>query len=112
MGVLGAVDLVEETGLAEAELERAELAGEEVDDGRDVWWRDENGVDAVDDTVGAEDVDGHQPGVEVDRGSLQRDAHGQTLLVAEKLLWLVKCGDGVAVEDASGRVEVIADMVE
>jgi len=110
--VFGAVDLVEETGLAETEFKSAELAGKEIYDLSDVWWRNEDRVDAVDDAVCAEDVDRYQPAVEVDGGSLQCDPNGQALLVAEVLLGLVKGGDGVAVKDTASWVEVVGDMVQ
>lgn len=63
--VLGAVQLVENPGFREGELERAEFAGEERDDGCDGRRGDEDGVDPVDHAVGAEDVDGDELGVEV-----------------------------------------------
>jgi hypothetical protein len=109
--VLGAVQLVEETGLAKTKLESAELAGQEVDDRSDVGWRDEDGVDAMDDAVCAEDVDSDQPAVEVDGRALKSDADSQALLVSEVVLGLVKSGDSVAVEHTAGWVEVVRDVV-
>jgi hypothetical protein len=98
--------------LAEAELQRAELAGKQVDDRCNVWWGHENGIKAVDHAVCAEDVDGHDAGVEVDGRALERDAHSEALVVAELLGRLEQGGDGVGVEDAAGGVEVRADVVE
>jgi hypothetical protein len=112
VGVLGVVQLVEEAGLAEAEFKCAELAGKQVDDRCDVWRWDEDGVDAVDHAVCAEDVDGDDAGVEVDRRALERDAHSEALVVAELVGRLEQGGDGVGVEDAAGGIEVRADVVE
>jgi hypothetical protein len=112
VGVLGVIQLVEETRLAEAELQRAELAGKQVDDRCNVWWGHENGIKAVDHAVCAEDVDGDDAGVEVDRRALERDAHSEALVVAELLGRLEQGGDGVGVEDAAGGIEVRADVVE
>lgn len=56
-GVGRFLDVFEETRLLEAELEGGELAGEERDDFCGGWWREEDGIDAVDDTVGSELMD-------------------------------------------------------
>jgi hypothetical protein len=112
MRVLGAVQLVEQARLSETELQCAELAREQVDDGCDVGGRHEDRVDAVDNAVCGEDVDGNEAAVEVYGGALEGDAHGETLGVAEVMGWLVECGDGVAAEDAAGGVEVVGDVVE
>lgn len=80
---MGAVELFQETGLLEAELEGGEFGGEQLDYGEDVGWGEDDGVDAVDYAVCAElsgvlvlcfgkgeentyDVDSNNAGVEVD----------------------------------------------
>ena len=90
MRIFGAVELVEEPRFGEAELEGAEFAGQERDDGGDGGGRDEERVDAVDYAVGAEDVDGDELAVEVDGGAFEGYADGEALRVAEVLLGLKK----------------------
>ena len=50
----GVVDGFEEAGLGQAELESAELSGKELDDFGGFWRWDEEAVNSVDNTVGAE----------------------------------------------------------
>lgn len=112
MWVVGAVQLLKQPCLAEAKFESAELSGQEVDDGCNIWWWDEDRVDAMDYAVGGEDVDSDEAAVEVDGWALERYAHSKTLLVAEELLRFIQSWDGVAVEHTAGWVEVIRDMVQ
>lgn len=109
---IGVIQFLEETSLAETELERAELAGKEVDDGGDIGGWDEDAVDAVDDAVGGEDVDGDEARVEVYGWAFEGHADGEALCVAEVLGGRVECGDGVAVENAAGGVGLVDDVVE
>lgn len=97
MWVIGAVDFVPKSSLAESKFKGAELTGKQIDDGSDVGWRDKDGVDPVNNTVRTEDVDGYQSGIEVDGRSLKSYTDGKTLLVTEILLWRVQSWNGVAV---------------
>jgi hypothetical protein len=112
MWVVGVVQFVEQTSLAETELERAELARQEVDDSGNIGRWDEDAINAVDHAVGGKDVDGDKARVEVDRWALECDADGEALCVAEVLGGCIKRGDGVAVEHAAGGVEVFDNVVE
>ena len=81
------VELLEQAGLMERKLKSAELPRQKFNDGSNLWRRDENRVNTVDNTVSAKDVDGYELAVEVDGGASQSDANSQALLVT-KLLWL------------------------
>ena len=111
MGIIGVVDLLEHAGLMKGKFKSAELPGKKFNNGSNLGRRDENGVNTVDNAVSAKDVDGHQLAVEVDGRTSQSDADSQALLVA-KLLGLEQSGNGVAVQDTVGRIEVRADMVQ
>lgn len=52
--MIGAVEEIKETSLAETELKSGELGWQEVDDLDHTWRREDEAVNAVDDTVGAE----------------------------------------------------------
>ena len=75
--VVGGVNHIEKASLAEAELEGGELAGKKIDDGGDIWRWQDDGVNTVDDTIGTEDVDGDNAGVEVDGQASQTDVESQ-----------------------------------
>lgn len=111
--VVGGVDHVEKTRLAETKLESRELAREQVDDGGHVWRRQDNGVNAVNDTVGTKDVDGYNPCVEVDRQSVKSDVERETLRLrlAGEVVTLEEGGDSVGGQDTAGRVKVLDDVV-
>jgi len=65
-GVLSGVKHIIQTCLSKTQNEGGKLGGEEVDDLEHARWRDDDAVDAVDDAVSAEDVDGDDAAVEVD----------------------------------------------
>jgi len=111
--VLGSVERLEETSLAKTELQSAELAWEEVDDGDDVWWWDNDAVNTVNHTVGREDVDGNDAAVEVDSQAAQADLEGNTLRLGlrRKVVALEQCRCGMGLEDTLGWVEAINDVV-
>lgn len=82
-----------------------------MDDIDGFWWGEEQAVYAVNYTVGAENVDGDDAGVEVDGEAFEGDLGGEALgLRAEGFLG-VEGGDGPGDEDAAGGVEVRRDMV-
>lgn len=56
----GVFDDFEEIGLLKSEEEGRELAGKERDDLGGGWWGEEDGVDAVDHTIGSELLDGQR----------------------------------------------------
>lgn len=95
MRVLCTVHLVEDVCLLQRKFKGTELAREQVDDGGDAGGRQEDGINAVNDAVGAEDVDGYKTAVEVDRGALERDANSEALRVSEVLTGCVQGWDGV-----------------
>lgn len=111
--VVGGVDHVEETGLAETKLKSRELAREQVDDGGNVGRRQDDRVDAVDDTVGAKDVDGDDSSVEVDRQPIQSDMERETLRLrlASEVVALEEGGNCVGGQHTAGRVKVLDDVV-
>jgi hypothetical protein len=112
MRVVGVVQLVKQTSLAETKFERAELARQEVDDSSNIGRRDENAVETVNHAVGGEDVDGDEACVKVDRWALKRDTDGEALCVPKVLGGRVERGNGVAMEYAAGGVEVVDDVIE
>jgi hypothetical protein len=111
--VVGSVDHVEETSLAEAELEGGELARKKVNDGGDVGRRQDEGVHAVDDTVGTENVDGNNAGVEVDGQASEADVESKTLRLglASEVFTLEQCGYSVGEQHTLGRIEVLDNVV-
>jgi hypothetical protein len=111
--VVGGVDHIEQTGLAKTKLKSRELTREQVDDGGNVGWRQDDGVNAVNDTVGAEDVDGDDSSVEVDRQSIQSDVERETLRLrlAGEVVALEEGGNGVGGQHTAGRVKVLDDVV-
>jgi len=82
--VVGGVELLKETSLAETELKGGELGWEEVDDLDNVWWWDQEGVNTVNDTVRTENVDSNNAAVEVQGKAPEGDLDGKSLW-----LWLV-----------------------
>ena len=111
--VVGGVDQIEETSLAETKLKGGELARKEINDGGNARrWQDER-VNAVNDTVGTEDVDGDHAGVEVDSQSSQTDVEGKALGpgFASKVFTLKESRHGVSDKHTLGRVEVLDDVV-
>ena len=93
----GIVQGGDQPGLCKAKLESAELAREKTDDVNGFWWRDQDAVDAVDDTVcaklllvstalnisvaGAYNVDSNNAAIEVDRQASKTDIGAQSLLL-------------------------------
>jgi hypothetical protein len=111
--VVGGVDHVEQPCLAEAKLKSRELARKQINDGGDVRWRQDDGVDAVDDTVGTQDVDGDNPRVEVDSQSSKSDVERETLRLrlASEVVPLEERGNSVGGQHAASRIKVLDDMV-
>lgn len=76
---MSAIELIEETSLGKTALKCRELRWEKRDDLEDVWgWKDD-AVNTVDDTVGAEDVNGDDAGVEVDGKTTRSNVCAKTL---------------------------------
>ena len=95
MRVVCAVHLAEDVCLLQRKFKGAELSREQVDDGGDTGGRQEDGVNAMNHTIGAEDVDGYKTAVEVDRGALERDANSEALRMPEVLAGCVESWNGV-----------------
>ncbi len=107
-GVVSGVQLIEETGLQKAELECAEVLWHEVDGLDGGWWWEERRVETVDHTVGAEDVDGDDAGVEVDGQTSEADSRGEALgkRLRAKVVGLEESREGVGGQDFYCRSEV------
>lgn len=112
-GVVGAVDLVKQTGLGQTKLEGAELAREEVHNLDNLRRRDNDAVDTVDYTIGTKDVDGDDAAVEVDSQAVQADlkGHALRLRLASEVLTLQERGGSVGSQDTSCGVESVDDVV-
>jgi len=121
--VRGFEDFGEEAGLHEAELEGAEFAGEERDYFQAGRWREENGIDCVNDAIGAKlrmlvvewrkgettyDVDGNDFAVKIYSNTFEAYADAKTLSTEG---FLEGCWDGVRNENAAGWVEFWRDVV-
>lgn len=81
---MGGVQLVQKTGLAQPQLKSAEFAGEEINNFNGAGRRQEDAVDAVNDAIRSEDVDGEDTTIEVDSQSSEAEFESQALR-----LWVV-----------------------
>lgn len=111
--VIGSVDEVEEACLPKTKLEGGKFRGQQADDRGYVRGRKDNGVDAVNNTVGAEDVNCDNARIEVDSQSLQSkfECNALRLGLASEVVTLEESRSSVAEEHTLGRVEVLDDVV-
>lgn len=111
--VIGSVNEVEEACLPKTKLEGRKFAGKQADNRGHIWGREDNGVDAVNNTVGAEDVNCDNARVEVDSQSLQSkfECNALRLGLASEVVTLEESRSSVAEEHTLGWVEVLDDVV-
>lgn len=111
--VVGGVDEIEKACLPKTKLESGKLAGKQADNRCHIWGRKDNGVDAVNNTVGTEDVDCDNARVEVDGQSLQSkfECNALRLGLASEVVALEESRSSMAEEHTLGWVEVLDDVV-